>query len=214
MQSGLDSNVMEGPGVDERTLLAGLRAGDDAAFEELVRRYGGRLMAVARRFVSSDHDAQDVVQSAYLSAFRALPGFEGHCRLSTWLHRIVVNSALMKLRSRRRRRETSIEDLLPDFDGQGRYVEQFPDWAPSVETRLGHEEKRRLVRGCIEQLPDNYRTVLLMRDIEELPTQEVANILGTTATAVKVRLHRARQALVTLIRRQEATSAVERKSAA
>src|SRR6266496_6400010 len=101
--------------VDDRTLLSALREGHEWAFETMVRLYGGRLLAVARRFTRNDEDAQDVVQSAYLSAFRALNDFEGACQLSTWLHRIVVNTALMKLRSRRRKPEESIDALLPAF---------------------------------------------------------------------------------------------------
>jgi len=91
----------------DAALIARLRAGDADAFEELVRTYGGRLLAVARRFVRNESDAQDITQAAYLSAFRALPQFEGGCQLSTWLHRIVVNTALMKLRTRRRKPSSS-----------------------------------------------------------------------------------------------------------
>ena len=100
MQSALDNGLAYTAGVDEALLVSRLRAGDERAFEDLVRTFGGRLLAVARRFVRNDEDAQDIVQSAYLSAFRALDQFEGNCQLSTWLHRIVVNTALMKLRSR------------------------------------------------------------------------------------------------------------------
>src|SRR5512135_269130 len=84
------------PGVDESVLLAALRQGEEWAFETMVRTYGGRLLAVARRICANDEDARDVLQSAYLSAFRALSSFEGTCQLSTWLHRIVVNMALMR----------------------------------------------------------------------------------------------------------------------
>src|ERR1043166_5169834 len=113
---------------DDETLLAGLKAGDEQAFEALVRIYGGRMLAVARRLVKSDEDAQDVVQSAYLNAFRSLGQFEGQCLVGTWLNRIVVNTALMKLRSRRRKPESSIDDLLPTFQDDGHHVEQFSDW--------------------------------------------------------------------------------------
>ena len=95
----------------EAGLVVRLRAGDPLAFEELVRTFGGRLLAIARRFVRDEQDAQDIVQSAYLSAFRALGQFEGTCKLSTWLHRIVVNAALMKLRSRRRKPEPAGEPV-------------------------------------------------------------------------------------------------------
>src|SRR5690349_12993599 len=98
---------------DEATLLARLRRGENEAFELLVRVFGGRLLAVARRLVRNEDDARDVVQTAYLSAFRSLDRFEEGCQLSTWLHRIVVNAALMKLRSKRRKPEESIDALLP-----------------------------------------------------------------------------------------------------
>jgi RNA polymerase sigma-70 factor, ECF subfamily len=189
-------------------LIARLKAGDPDAFEELVRTYGGRLLAVARRFVRNESDAQDIVQSAYLSAFRALPQFEGGCQVSTWLHRIVVNTALMKLRTRRRKPEESIELLLPAFQEDGHHVEQFSDWTTPADALLEKKETRATVRACIAQLPDNYREVLMLRDIEELPTQDVAQLLNLTPTAVKVRLHRARQALSTLLRKEYAQSFV------
>ena len=194
--------------VHETELVARLKAGEQDAFEELVRSYGGRLLAVARRFVRNDADAQDIVQAAYLSAFRALPQFEGGCQLSTWLHRIVVNTALMKLRTRRRKPEESIEHLLPAFQDDGHHVEQFSDWGAPADLLLERQQTRATVRACIAQLPDNYRDVLMLRDLEELSTQEVAQMLGMTATAVKVRLHRARQALSTLLRKEYARPSV------
>jgi RNA polymerase sigma-70 factor (ECF subfamily) len=193
-------------GPDERKLLDALRAGDEQAFEAMVRTFGGRLLAVARRYTKNEEDARDVVQSAYLNAFRALPSFEGSCLLSTWLHRIVVNTALMRLRSRRRKPEESIEDLLPAYLEDGHHVEQFSDWSAPADQLLERQETRALVRACIEQLPDQYRTVLLLRDVEQLSTQEAADMLRLTPTAVKVRLHRARQALSTLLRKQYAVA--------
>jgi len=192
----------------ETELIERLQAGDPDAFEELVRTYGGRLLSVARRFVRNDADAQDIVQAAYLSAFRSLPQFEGACLLSTWLHRIVVNTALMKLRTRRRKPEESIEPLLPAFQDDGHHVEQFAEWGAPADVLLERQETRATVRACIKQLPDNYREVLLLRDIEELPTQEVARMMNMTPTAVKVRLHRARQALSTLLRKEYARAEV------
>jgi len=194
--------------VDDRALVTALRAGHEWAFETMVRLYGGRLLAVARRFTRNDEDAQDVVQSAYLSAFRALNDFEGACQLSTWLHRIVVNTALMTLRSRRRKPEESIEVLLPAFQEDGHHVEQFSEWSTPADQLMERNETSATVRACIEQLPENYRAVLKLRDIEELSTQEVAEMLGMTPTAVKVRLHRARQALSTLLRREYASTSV------
>jgi RNA polymerase sigma-70 factor (ECF subfamily) len=188
--------------VDEAVLLAGLRAGDERAYEQLVRAHGGRMLAVALSFLRNEDDARDAVQAAYLSAFRALPSFEGHCRISTWLHRIVVNHALMKLRTRSRRPEESIEALLPGFAEDGHHVEQFSHDDLPADHLLEREETRAVVRECIAQLPEHHRSILIMRDIEDVSTAEVAAQLGITSNAVKIRLHRARQALATLLRRE------------
>jgi RNA polymerase sigma-70 factor (ECF subfamily) len=185
---------------NDAALVQGLKGGEEWAFEALVRAFGARLLATARRLVGNEEDARDVVQSAYLSAFRAIGQFEGSAQLSTWLHRIVVNTALMRLRSRRRKPEESIEALLPAFQADGHYVEWFSSWDVPADRLLERKETRRAVRVAIEQLPETYRTVLVLRDIEELSTQEAAEVLDITPSAVKVRLHRARQALLTLLR--------------
>jgi RNA polymerase sigma-70 factor (ECF subfamily) len=184
---------------DERDLLARLKRGDELAYEQLVRSESRHLLAVARRFLRNEQDAEDAVQQAFLSAFKALPAFNGQCRLSTWLHRIVTNAALMRLRSSGRRPEEAIDDLLPRFLDDGHHVTQFSDWNLPADAHLIKQEKLALVRQAIDRLPDAHRTVLLLRDLEELDTEETAQILGVTANAVKVRLHRARQALMTLL---------------
>jgi RNA polymerase sigma-70 factor (ECF subfamily) len=184
---------------DEAALLARLRARDESAFEELVRRYLPRLLILARRIVGNEEDARDVVQDAFFSAFRHLDGFAGDARLSTWLHRIVVNTALMKLRSRRRKPEESIEPLLPAFLADGHHAEKFTAWTVPADVLLARKETRNAIRRLIDELPESFRTVLLLRDIEGLSTEETARLLETTPNAVKIRLHRARQALRTLL---------------
>jgi RNA polymerase sigma-70 factor (ECF subfamily) len=184
---------------DETALVARLRAGDDEAFEELVRTYSPRLLRLARRIVGNDDEARDVLQEALLSAFRHLDRFQGDARLGTWLHRIVVNTALMKLRSRRRRPEEPIEPLLPAFLSDGHFAERFSSWNEGADAALSRTETKALVRGLIDRLPESFRTVLLLRDIEGLDTEETARVLETTPNAVKIRLHRARQALRTLL---------------
>lgn len=183
---------------DEQALVSALRAGEPAAFETLVRLYGGRMLAVARRLVGTEEDARDVVQDAMLSAFKAIGRFEAQARLSTWLHRITVNTALMKLRTRARKPEESIEPLLPTFNERGHHTARVLS-AETADALFEREESRVLVRQAIDELPDSYRTVLLLRDIEEMDTGEVAALLGITPNAVKARLHRARQALGTLL---------------
>lgn len=183
----------------EAKLLAGLRAGHDAAFVELIRCHSGRLLAVIRRLLRREEDAQDALQEAFLSAFRGLDKFDGRAQLGTWLHRIAVNCALMKLRAQQRRPEQSIDDLLPKFYDDGHRQNPGPAWKLTADQAVEQAETRDLVRRAIDQLPDSYRVVLVLRDIEQWDTSAVAEHLGIEAGAVKTRLHRARQALRTLL---------------
>ena len=183
----------------DEDLLLRMRCGEEAAFEELVRTHGGRLLAVARRYLPSEDDARDAVQDAFLSAFKALPAFEGQAKLSTWLHRIAVNAALMKLRTRRRKPEQSIDDLLPGFLEDGHLEKPASEWMPVPLDLVERKEIAEIVRSNIARLPDNHRHVLLLRDIEEFDTEETAEMLEITPNAVKTRLHRARLALRELL---------------
>jgi RNA polymerase sigma-70 factor, ECF subfamily len=187
------------PVLNEATLLARMQAGDDDAFEACVRTYCGRLLAVIRRILPNEEDAQDAVQDAFLAAFKEIGRFEERSRLSTWLHRIAVNTALGRRRTQARHPECSIEDLLPHY-GEGEHQIDPPSpWKASADLLVQQKESRELVQRCIGQLPETYRTVLVLRDIEELDTEETARMLGTSAGVVKTRLHRARQALRTLL---------------
>ena len=183
----------------EAALVAALKAGDGAAFEQVVREYGPRLLAVARQVIGNDDEAQDALHDALLTALRAIGRFEGKSRLSTWLHRVTVNAALMRLRSRRRKREQPIDELLPQFIPDGHQQNPGPAWNQTALAGIEQKENQRIVRACIERLPEDYRTVLVLRDIQELDTRAVAELLGLSEGNVKVRLHRARQALRTLM---------------
>jgi RNA polymerase sigma-70 factor (ECF subfamily) len=179
-------------------LVRRLKAGDEDAYATVVRTLGGRMLAVARRFLQDEDLARDAVQDAFLSAFRSIHAFDGDAQLATWLHRIVVNAALMKLRTRRRKPEQSIEPMLPAFAEDGHHAGRpVVAWTASAEEALLRREARERVRAAIADLPERYRTVLLLRDIEERSTREAADLLGITENAVKLRLHRARQALAT-----------------
>ena len=156
------------------------------------------MLSVARWYLTIEEDARDAVQDAFLSVFKALPTFDGRASLATWLHRIVVNSCLMKIRTRQRQPERSIEELLPTFLSDGHQATPSPTWSDTT-TDLERAETRQIVRDQIAKLPESYRTILLLRDIEELDTESVAQMLDLSASAVKVRLHRARQALRTLL---------------
>lgn len=188
--------------MDESQLIARLQAGDDEAYSWLVQHYSPRLLAVARRYVRQEDLAQDVVQQAFVSAFRGIAQFRAGSQLSTWLHRIVVNAALMLLRGRRRRPEMSIEVLLPSWHADGHRVIDPAAGAIPVDVELERRETRLRVRQAIARLPDTYRVALMLRDIEELEIAEAAEMLGITSNAFKIRVHRARQALLTLLTRQ------------
>src|SRR5262245_37075879 len=136
---------------DEAALVARLRAGDETAYEFVVRTYGRRLLTLARRILGSEEDARDAVQEAFLNAFRSLNRFEGGSRFSTWLHRIAVNAALMKLRTRRRKPEQSLEHLLPSFNEEGHFAERFASWDEPVDKALERAETQQLVRAHIEE---------------------------------------------------------------
>jgi RNA polymerase sigma-70 factor (ECF subfamily) len=184
---------------DDPALVAGLRAGDGQTFDALIRQYGGRLLSVARRILGNDDEAREAVHEAFVAAFRARQQFHADARISTWLHRIAVNAALMKLRSRKRRAEESIDTLLPAFQADGHHAEQFASWDEPIDVTLGRRETAAFVREAIDRLPESYRVVLLLRDIDGLSTEEAAKMLEITPNAVKIRLHRARMALRTLL---------------
>jgi RNA polymerase sigma-70 factor (ECF subfamily) len=181
----------------EADLLARLRAGDEAAFAQLVREQTPALLRVTGRLLRSDPEAREAVQDAFVSAFRALPRFRGESRLGTWLYRIAINAALARLRARSQADEVSLDEWLPRFVEDGHAAEPSIPWPADAGPE--RREVRERVRAAIDRLPDSYRTVVLLRDIEELTTDEAAQALGISPGAVKVRLHRARQALRTLL---------------
>ncbi len=167
--------------------------------EQLVRENIGWMLALAQRILGERGLAEDAVQDAFIAAFRGLADFEGRSSLKTWLHRITVNASLMKLRQLKRLGEQSIDEHLPEFDNYGCRIEQPWSQLVDIETVLQNDRLRKIVLDKINTLPDSYRVVLQLRDIEEYPTSEVAELLGITQNNVKVRLHRARSALKKLL---------------
>ena len=176
-------------------LLAGLRARDESAFEQLVRRYSDKLLAVTRRYLRNEDDAQDALQDTFLSVFRVIDQFEGNAQLSTWLYRIASNAALMKLRTRRRRPEEPLDTHGSEAFTYGTYLEGQARWEEPVDVLTQRQETRSFVHDCITLLPELYRSALVLRDIHEFNTQEVADRLGVSPNAAKLRVHRARRAL-------------------
>jgi RNA polymerase sigma-70 factor (ECF subfamily) len=183
---------------DEITLIVRVKAGDQDACRRLVELYRPRMMTVARRYMRCEDDCNDAIQNAFISAFKALDRFEGQSRLSTWLQRITVNACLMKLRQCSYQREMSIEEFTPSV----RHKEKPAYKTHGIDnpsTGIESDETRSIVRKAIDQLPDAYRSVLLLRDIEEMDSVAIAGMLATTENNVKMRLHRGRRALRALL---------------
>lgn len=183
----------------EETELSRLRRGDASTTEKFVRENIGWMLSVAHRMLRDKTQSEDCVQEAFSNIFKNLASFRGESSLKTWMHRIVVNQALMVLRRNKRLNEGPIDDLLPVFDKRGCRVEERWTTFETPESLLEKSQTRETVTALIDKLPDNYRTVLLLRDIEEMSNSEVAELMNLTETNVKVRVHRARAALKKLL---------------
>jgi RNA polymerase sigma-70 factor (ECF subfamily) len=205
----VDSNTALQPGVTpgvEATLVAAAKAGDPSAFEMLVNRYDRKIFRLAQNITQNTEDAEDVMQEAFLKSYEHLPEFQGNSRFYTWLVRIAVNQALMKLRKRRPNVVSLDQEIETEDDFMPREVE---DWGPTPEERYVQTELRDILSQVIGELEPGFRVVFQLRDMENLSTEETAEILGLSVPAVKSRLLRARlklrQKLNRYFRRSETT---------
>ena len=179
--------------LSDAALVAPLKSGEADAFEELLRRYEGKVYGLARSITRNDSDAQDALQETFLSVYRKIGSFKEEASLSTWIYRVATNAALMKVRGRRRdERAIPMEDYMPQYEENGHRAAAKPDWPPRGDEELLRGELREMLNRSIGELPPDYRTVFVLRDQEGLSTQEVAKVLGLSIPAVKSRLHRAR----------------------
>jgi RNA polymerase sigma-70 factor (ECF subfamily) len=174
---------------DEHMLVAAAKKGDAAAFEELVSRYESKIFRLTMNITRNREDAEDAMQDAFLKSYSHLKTFQGDSRFYTWLVRIAANEALMRLRKRRPNQFSLDEPIEGDEDLMPR---ELQDWGPSPEQRFAQTEMRQILSGVIDELEPDYRTVFVLRDIEELSTEETAATLGISVPAVKSRLLRAR----------------------
>ena len=174
---------------DEHLLVAAAKAGDAAAFEELVNRYERKIFRLTLNITGNREDAEDAMQDAFLKSYAHLKDFQGDSRFYTWLVRIAANEALMRLRKRRPNQFSLDEPIEGDEDLMPRELE---DWGPSPEQRYAQTEMHGILSSLIEQLEPDSRVVFVLRDIEELSTEEAASALGISIPAVKSRLLRAR----------------------
>jgi RNA polymerase sigma-70 factor (ECF subfamily) len=178
---------------DESVLVEQAKAGDQQAFSELVSRYQRKIYRLAKNITRNDEDAEDVLQEAFLKAYEHLDKFEGHSKFYTWIVRIAVNEALMKLRKRRGDREVSLDE--PLGLGEEEVKREIAVWEDNPEQRYSREEMQEILNEAVDGLKEDFRTVFVLRDIEELSTEETAEALNISIPAVKSRLLRARLAL-------------------
>ena len=175
---------------DETHVLERARSGDVSAFGELVSRYERKIFRLAKNITSNDEDAEDVLQEAFLKAFEHLDKFKGDSKFYTWIVRIAVNESLMKLRKRRSDKSISLDETLDT--GDDTVAREIAVWEGNPEDRFSQQEIRDILESAIESLHPIYRTVFVLRDVDELSTEETADALGLSVPAVKSRLLRAR----------------------
>lgn len=174
-------------------LVERIGTGDHAAFEGLMRKYNGKLFRIARAILKDDRDAEDVLQDAYLEAYRHLDEFRGGSELSTWLTRIVINQALMRLRKEKRR--SSIVPFRSATDAEGPEAQVPDDRSESPSAAAIRGETRRILERRIDELPSSFRTVFVMREVEDMGIDEIAQCLAISPATVRTRLFRARALL-------------------
>jgi len=180
-------------GFDESVLVAKAKAGDQNAFSELVHRYERKIYRLAKNITRNDEDAEDVLQDAFLKAYTHLDNFKGDSKFYTWIVRIAVNEALMRLRKRKTDRSVPLDE--PVELGEETVQREIAVWEDNPEQQYSQEEWRRILDEAVDTLKPDFRTVFVLRDIEELSTEETAETLGISVPAVKSRLLRARLAL-------------------
>jgi len=187
---GASAPSVSAGGFDESVLVARAKAGDMTAFSDLITHYERRVFRMAKQITQNDDDAEDVLQETFLKAYSHLDDFQGNSKFYTWLVRIAVNEALMKLRKRRSDRTVPLDE--PIDTGEDEVVREVAVWDENPEQRYSREELGSILDEAIETLKPAYRTVFVLRDIEELSIEETADALNLSISAVKSRLLRAR----------------------
>jgi RNA polymerase sigma-70 factor, ECF subfamily len=177
----------------DASLVERIQKGDSAAFDALMERYEGKVYRLATGLMKNRDDALDAVQDAFLSVFRKIGSFRGESAFSTWLYRIALNAVLMRLRSRGRHQATELTDGGVAFDAStGQALSSVPDWSERADEAVLRKELGKVIQDAVAAMPEEYRVIFTLRDVENLPNQQVAEILGLSLAATKTRLHRAR----------------------
>jgi RNA polymerase sigma-70 factor (ECF subfamily) len=176
--------------LSDEELVERAKGGDASAFPQLVKKYNRRILRVGRNITNHDEDAEDVLQETFLKAYTHLNTFQGNSKFYTWLVRIAMNEALMKLRKRKGDRVVSLDEQLDT--GEDTISREIAVWEGNPEDRYSQEELRALLEKTVASLPESFRSVFVLRDVEDLSTEETADVLGLSIPAVKSRLLRAR----------------------
>jgi len=182
------------PRVDaDAELVEALRREEPDAPDRLVERYGDRVYRLAMRITGLKEDAEEAAQDALWTAARKVHMFKGESAFGSWIYRITANAAYQKLRTRRQKAsEIALEDVLPSLDGDGRHFEPMDDWSNRVDEQALQGELRRVLQQAIDGLPADYRTALVLHDVEGLSNPDIAEALNISLPAVKSRVHRSR----------------------
>lgn len=186
--------------LSDEELVESAKQGDPDAFPQLVKKYSRRILRVGRNITNNDEDAEDVLQETFLKAYTHLDGFQGNSKFYTWLVRIAMNEALMKLRKRKGDKVVSLDEQLDT--GEDTVTREIAVWEGNPEDRYSQEEIRDILDKTVASLPEAFRTVFMLRDVEELSTEETAEVLNLSIPAVKSRLLRARLQLREKLTRQ------------
>jgi RNA polymerase sigma-70 factor, ECF subfamily len=176
--------------VTDLMLIAQFKKGSIEAFEELIGRYESKIFNLAMRLTRNQEDSEEVLQDVFSTIYKKIAGFEGKSAFSSWLYRIIVNASFMKLRKRKQQNTVFLEDLSPTM--KQHYMDNDPAFMVRSDSISLNREVREVLTAAIERLPDQYRAVFVLRDVDGLSNQEAGEILNLSIPAVKSRLHRSR----------------------
>ena len=181
----------------EDALIQAALTQEVGAWKTLLTQYGGKMYGIALRFLSNEKEAEDIIQEVWLLISQKLCDFRGDSKLGTWIYRVTANKCLEKIRSGKKEKEKteSIDPLLPDYQEDGHYKKEFPDWSQRPDKEADQNALKGEIEKALNSLPEEYREVLILRDVEGFSGEETAQMLGSNKATMKTKLHRGRMAL-------------------
>jgi len=176
----------------EEILVKEFQEGNLEAYDQIAERYQKKIYGLSFNLCRNQMDAQDVTQEVLLTLYKKINTFQGKSAFSSWVYRITLNATYMKLRSKKKEPNVSLDDMMPSFNGSGFHQEKIQDWSESTESLLFTNETKEIIQKAVDLLPEKEKVVFVLRDVDGLSTEKVSEILDLTIPAVKSRLHRAR----------------------